>query len=291
MNRVVYSIYIDVPESEHYAGAVDYKMNDNVERASTTRQNFKTHYQRLVDCKKDYAKAIGVDFFMFTYDLRYQTFEQKLLKIYPELTKYEVVNFYKIHLLEELSKDYDEILYLDFDAIPVCTDNFFEHWDLSKGIVVLNNDDQIRTHKTIQYLNQSTRSPTAKFYNAQAMLLESGKVPKNNVINTGIIGARKEDIIKLDYYGNFKDTIDLMTKLRFDEESMYPPNVRAMFRYDNETIFAYKLKMNDVNVQWFDDQWHYFFNSQLYIPKETKIVHCICKDFDTVWKFYDRNNF
>ena len=64
-----------------------------------------------------------------------------------------------------------------------------------------------------------------------------------------------------------------------------------MFRYDNETIFSYKLKMNDVPVQWFDDQWHYFFSQQLYIPRETKIVHCVCKDFDTVWKFYEKLNF
>ena len=64
-----------------------------------------------------------------------------------------------------------------------------------------------------------------------------------------------------------------------------------MFRYDNETIFSYKLKMTGVPVQWFDEQWHYFFSQQLYIPRETKIVHCVCKDFDTVWRFYDKVNF
>ena len=63
-------------------------------------------------------------------------------------------------------------------------------------------------------VSQSIRSPSAKYFNCHAMLLENGLNPNNDVINTGIIGARKEDILKLDFFGKFKDTIDLMTKLR-----------------------------------------------------------------------------
>ena len=51
---------------------------------------------------------------------------------HKELT-YEIVNFYKIYLLDKLAEEYDEILYLDFDAIPVTNDNFFEYWDLTKA--------------------------------------------------------------------------------------------------------------------------------------------------------------
>ena len=289
MKRVVYSIYIDVPEKEHYATNFDFEINQNKERAEITRQGFKTHYNRLKEVKKDYAEKIGADFLMYEYDSKYKDFLKQMN--YKELTEYELVNFYKIYLLDKLANEYDEILYLDFDAIPVTDENFFEFWDLTKGVVVLKNDDQIRTHKTIQYLKQSTRSPTAKFYNAQAMLLEKGKSPTNNVINTGIIGISKKHVKQLKYFDNFKETIDLMTHLINDKDSMYPDNVRNMFRYDNETIFSYKIKMNDVPVQWFDEQWHYFFSQQLYIPRETKIVHCVCKDFDTVWRFYDKINF
>ena len=71
-------------------------------------------------------------------------------------------------------------------------------------------------------------------------LLEHGLNPKNDVINTGIIGARKEDIQKLDFFGKFKDTIDLMTELRNDTSGLYPQNIIDMFRYDNETIFSYR---------------------------------------------------
>ena len=59
-----------------------------------------------------------------------------------------------------------------------------------------------------------------------------------------------------------------------------------MFRYDNETIFSYKVKVNKIGIQWLDRRWHYFFDNQYFIPDETKIVHCVCKDFDVIWRKY-----
>jgi len=122
------------------------------------------------------------------------------------------------------------------------------------------------------------------------MLIDGGYPHRNDVINTGIIGARKEDIIKLDFFGGFRHIIDLMTSLRskgYSEASLYPQNIIDMFRYDNETIFSYKVQVNDVNIQWFDTEWHYFFDRHGFIPDQTKIVHAICKDFDCVWRKLD----
>jgi hypothetical protein len=282
VNRIIYSIYVDIPSPEHYGKSKN--RNDTVKKATITVDAFKKHYNRLVESKKDYADSIGVPFKMYEYDDQYKTFAKNFLKDFPELTGYEVINFYKIHILCELAKDYDEILYLDFDAVPLTTDNFFEAWDLSKGICVLNNNDAVIKNLSVSH---SIRSPSAKYYNCQAMLIESGFNHRNDVINTGIVGARKEDIIKLDFFGGFRDMIDLMTSLRFDESDMYPQNILDMFRYDNETIFSYKLKVNNVNVQWLDNKWHYFFDKQGFIPDQTKIVHAICKDFDCVWRKLD----
>jgi hypothetical protein len=289
MKRVIYSIYIDIPEKEHYARSFNYEKQHNLDRSKLTRENFSKHRDRLINNKKEYCKNIDVPFMMFEYDLRYQKFEQTLLKNYPVLTKYEVVNFYKLHILEELSKEYDEILYLDFDAIPVTKESFFDAWDLSKGICVLDNNNKIKKYN-LNTSQKSTRSPSAKYYNCQAMLINKGLDPNNDVINTGIIGARKEDIIKLDFFGDFKDTIDLMTKLINVDDGLYPPNVRKTFRYDNETIFSYKTNMNNVSIQWLNNKWHYFFDTQFFIPKETKIVHTINKDFDMVWRYCEKHN-
>ena len=285
MKRIIYSIYVDIPIAEHYGKSKN--KNDSVEKASVTVNAFKEHYDRLVTSKKDYADSINVPFKMYEYDKQYKTFEKNFAKDFPEFTGYEVINFYKIHILNELAKEYDEILYLDFDAIPLTKDNFFDAWDLSKGICVLDNNDAVIHNIKV---NQSIKSPSAKYYNCQAMLIDGGYPHRNDVINTGIIGARKEDIIKLDFFGGFRHIIDLMTSLRskgYREASLYPQNIIDMFRYDNETIFSYKVQVNDVNIQWFDTEWHYFFDRHGFIPDQTKIVHAICKDFDCVWRKLD----
>ena len=282
MQTVIYSLYIDIPAKEHYGNSTI--KFDTTEKASVTVNAFKKHYEKLKYSKEKYAKEIGADFIMFEYDEQYKTFEKNFTKDFPEFTGYEVVNFYKIHLLDELSKKYDNILYLDFDAVPLTSDSFFDAWDLSKGICVYNNNNHVRKdYNTIQGI----RSPTAKYFNCHAMLLNYGLNPNNDVINTGIIGARKEDIQKLNYFGKFRDVIDMMTNLINERGGLYPDNIVDMFRYDNETIFSFKTKVNQVNIQWLDNQWHYFLDTQKFIPEETKIVHAISKDFDLVWRRYD----
>jgi hypothetical protein len=281
MNRVIYSLYVDVPADEHYGKSKN--EHDTVDKASITVNAFKKHYKKLIDCKRHYANTINADFIMFE-QAQYQSFEKNFKYDFPELTGYEIINFYKIHLLYELSKKYDEILYLDFDVIPLTKESFFDAWDLSKGICVYSNNDKVEKKSTT---NHSIRSPSAKYFNCHAMLLEEGLNPDNDVINTGIICARREDIVKLDFFGKFKDTIDLMTKLKKDTSGLYPQNIVDMFRYDNETIFSYKREVNKVDIQWLDNKWHYFLDTQKFIPEDTKIVHTISKDFDLVWRKYD----
>ncbi len=290
MKRVIFSLYVDVPEREHY-GSSKFKY-DTIEKALQTRNSFKEHYTKLVKSKQKYSDTIGVPFKLYEYDKQFKVFEKNLLNDFPYFTGYEVINFYKIHLLYELAKDYDEILYLDFDAIPVTNKSFFNHWDLTKGICVYNNNAMInKNNRTIDKMIHGIRSPSAKYFNAQAMLIATDNNPNNDVINTGIVGASKSDLLKLDFFGKFHDTINLMKKLKKEGlDDLYPKNVIDMFRYDNETIFSYKIKSNRVNVQWLDTQWHYFFDTQFFIPKEAKIVHTINKDFDTVWRFYEKHN-
>ena len=281
MKRVIYSLYVDVPAKEHFGDSKN--KHDTLDKANVTINAFKNHYDKLIETKITYAEYCEADFVMFEYDDQYKTFQQNLLKDYPDFTGYEIINFYKIHLLYELSKKYDEILYLDFDVIPFTNESFFNSWDLSKGICVYSNNEHVIKNVRV---NHSIRSPSAKYYNCQAMLLEHDVNPRNDVINTGIIGARKEDLQKLDFFGKFKDTIDLMTELRKDTSGLYPQNIIDMFRYDNETIFSFKREVNNVKIQWLDDKWHYFLDKQKFIPKDTKLVHCICKDFDLVWRNY-----
>ena len=273
MKRVIYSFYIDISADEFV---------DNVKTNLNTKNQLKENYQRLIDCKVKYANDINVPFKMFEVDEEWEAYYEYFKENRPYITTYNIVNFYKIHLLCQLAKEYDEILYLDFDAVPVTKDSFFDHWDLSKGLCVYNNNSHIVNDRKVK---QSIRSPSAKYFNCQAMLIEKNLDPKNDVINTAIIGTSRKQILKLDFFGGFKDTIDLMTKLRNDKSGLYPQNILDMFRYDNETIFSYKVNVNKVGIQWLDRRWHYFLDNQNFIPEETKIVHCVCKDFDIVWRY------
>ena len=291
--RVIYSIFVKIPKEEHFKGS--HHKNDSQIRAEKTISGFDKHYDRLLENKRSYAKEIGVPFKMFTYDKQYQDYQKMFKKDYPEISEYNIVNFYKIHLLYELAKKYDEILYLDFDVVTLTKDNFFEENDLSKGIYVLDNNKSVNKMRVaIDKINHGIRSPSAKYYNCQAMLIHEGYGPYNDVINTGIVGASSDNLKKLDYFGEFKQTLNLMSKLKKDGFDFFPPNITRMFGHDNETIFSYKIQKSGVNIEWFNDVWHYFYDKDpvfgMYIPDRCKFCHVVNKDFDYAWRKYEKNN-
>ena len=271
MNRLIFSLYVEVPDNEFV---------DNVETNLNTKKEMNDNYQKLVDCKQQYADSIGVDFVMIN---KYKEYYDEMKSKYPFLTTYNIINFYKIYLLYKFSSKYDEILFLDFDVVPNTKENFFEVWDLSKGVAILNNNDKVLRMSQITETTQTIRSPTSKYYNTQAMLLDMGMKTENDVINTGIIGINKSNLFKLGYFNNFDQDMIKMTQLKFDT-SVFPKKIVEYFGYDNETLFGVKLKQNDVDVQWLDNKWHYFFDNWLFIPKDTKFIHAINKRFDIVWR-------
>ena len=132
MSRVIYSLYIDVPEKE--LDLFDEKIikKGKLPTNINTKNELKKHYDKLIDVKRDYAKSIGCDFRMFEYDDQYIKFYNFYKKNYPFITTYNIINEYKIMLLYEMAEKYDEILYLDFDTIPITKENFFDVWDLNK---------------------------------------------------------------------------------------------------------------------------------------------------------------
>tara|TARA_B100000214_G_scaffold279676_1_gene209402 strand:- start:364 stop:1227 length:864 start_codon:yes stop_codon:yes gene_type:complete len=283
MKRVVYSLYIDIPKEDLDIFDKNLLKDGAPPTNYVTKLQLKTHYDDLVASKQTYALAMGVEFKMFEYDLNFMNYQKQMQSKYPYLTAYNIVNFYKIHLLYELSKEYDEVLYLDFDVVPMKYDNFFKHWDLSKGIAVLNNNDRRTLIENVSDTSQTIRSPSSKYFNAQAMLFEKGLSSENDVINTGIIGASAKHLKDLKYFDDFDNDLKLMCDLK-DGSGIFPEKVLQYFGWDNETLFAVKLKEHKVPVQWLDDKWHYFFADQGFIPEETILCHTICKNFDLVWR-------
>jgi hypothetical protein len=289
--RFIYSLYIDIPESD-----LDYQPpypDDDIPKTQRTKLQFIENYDKLKEVQQQYAYDISTEYELFEYDDSYKEYHKNFKEKYPMVTEYCIVNFYKIHLLYELSKHYDEILYLDFDVVPHTELDFFDRWNLDKGVAILNNNDdaslKVRNNPIHNIMRTTNRSPVAKYWNCRAMLFEEGHQNENDVFNTGIIGINKEHIEKLDYFGNFDKTIELMTNVKNDS-NLYPEPVRNIFGYDNETIWSYKTKVNKVKTQWLDTEWHYFYDPKNYfIPKSSKFIHVINKRFDKVWQFCERN--
>jgi len=286
MKRIIYSFYIDIPKNE-----LDIFDKNILKKYDTpinyvTKNAFKLNYTKLVACKKWYADQIGVPFKMYEYDTDFILYKDELKSKYPYLTTYNIVNFYKLHLLYKLSKEYDEILYLDFDVVPMKSNNFFTTWDLSKGIAIQHNTHKVIRMSDITEYSQTIRSPTSKYYNAQAMLFDRGLNPTHKVVNTGIVGASKEHLQQLKYFENFESDLEEMSRLTKGHD-IFPEKITNFFGWDNETLFALKIAENNVDVQWLDNNWHYFFSTQGFIPKEVILCHTINKQFDIVWRAYE----
>ena len=285
MKRIIYSFYIDILKDELDLFDKHILKEGQAPINYRTKNAFRENYQKLISCKEWYAREIGVPFKLFEYDTDFMLYKDKLQKDYPYLTTYNVVNFYKIHLLYKLAQEYDEILYLDFDVVPMINENFFEKWDLSKGIAIKDNNSQIIMMDDVTNRSQTIRSPTAKYYNGQALLVDSGHNPKHKVVNTGIIGASKKHLDQLAYFDNFTADLKRMSDVK-EHHDMYPEKIRQFFGWDNETLWGVKQVENNVPVQWLDDIWHYHFHSQGFIPKEIVMCHVINKDFETTWRRY-----
>ena len=285
MKRIIYSFYIDIPKDELDIFDKHILKKGQAPINYFTKNAFTEHYDKLVTCKEWYAREIGVPFKLFEYDTDFILYKDKLQRDYPYLTTYNVVNFYKIHLLYKLAQEYDEVLYLDFDVVPMTNDNFFKVWDLSKGIAIKDNNSQIIMMDDVTNRSQTIRSPTAKYYNGQALLIDSGYNPKHKVVNTGIIGASKKHLDQLAYFDNFSDDLKRMSEVK-EYHDMYPEKIRQFFGWDNETLWGVKQVENNVPVQWLDDKWHYHFHIQGFIPKEVVMCHVINKKFDVAWRRY-----
>jgi hypothetical protein len=283
MKRVIFSLYIDIPSEDIDIFDKNILKTGDTPMNIRTKEQFAKHYGDLCACKQIYADAIGADFILYEYDTNFTLWSENIKKEYPYLTMYNIINFYKIHLMYELSTKYDEILFLDFDVVPMKSENFFEVWDLTKGIAVLNNNSKITKIDSVTDTSQTIRSPSSKYFNTQAMLIEKGLSPKNDVINTGIVGINKDHLVKLNYFENFKDNLAMMSELK-NSSDIFPKKVLQYFGWDNETLFSFKIKENNVSVQWLDDKWHYFLYQQGFIPKDTILCHTINKDFDLVWR-------
>ena len=298
--RIVFSIYIDIPKED-----LDWQPphhGHTIPKTEHTKLEFQKNAPWLKEMQESYCKSIGVPYKLFEYGKDYIEYRDWFLSTYSQITHYNIVNFYKIHCMYELAKEYDEILYLDYDVVPNTNENFFEAFDLSSSTAIM--EGLAPTQKPVPSTPQaviencklwmpSIRSPAAKWWNCKALaILTDLPHEKENIFifNTGIVGISADHLKKLDYFGDFDKTLKLMDELKANEDGMWPDCLQELFGWDNETIWAYKTKLNNINWTVLGPKWHHFMDKENYIPKDAKFIHVINKNFDYVKNWLSSGN-
>jgi hypothetical protein len=284
--RVIFSIYIEIPEAllDETGYSVNASANSHrTDRAGETKDKLKTYKNRLMWTQKWYADCCDADYKMYTYDKNFLEYYRYCRSIHDKLPMYHIVNYYKNHLLQELTKDYDEVFYMDIDIIPRSDENIFEKHDMRK-IWAKNNNElaEWSKHYDLTKYNSCDRNPGIKYWNCYALLCENGYDPENDVINTGTVIGGKKAIQSMNWQGEFEGLISKLKELQENTETMFPKALHDRFAFDNETMFSYLVKTKKLKYDSLSDEWHGRLPDEGIDPSH-KIIHAINKKFELIW--------
>ena len=290
--NAIYSLHVEIPpELQQPAGNFT---GDDIDKNERARINFLEYFDRLENNRREYARSIGAAYMLFENDSNYQEF-RSWMKNLVDMSEYNVVNFYKIWCMEQLTKEYDNVLYMDFDVIVNTDVSFFDAFNCQNSLFC-NYDTTLKDWANKEALDLTNwkgedyvyhyRSPSAKYWNAHALLSDDDLDGENDVYNTGIFGASRRQMDELGYFEDFEGLISRMTELREDEFSMYIPPIQKSFGYDNETVMSYRVKSNNVFCENLDNKfWHFQLpnwkqNKQQVRAANAAFYHVMIKRFE-----------
>jgi len=284
MKSVIFSIYIKIPEEDLDNPGwynEEGKLQDT-DKSKQTKNYFAKYYDKLKQRHIDYARTLGVDYILHEYDNDYIKYVSYFKKNYPQISVYDIINFYKQELMKRYAHKYDEVCYLDFDVIPNTDESIFDvvkHDEF--GCAETNREAEWGKTVETKWYNTCIRNPSSKYWNCHAMLNEIGLDPDTDVFNTGIMVAASKMIKRLDYFGEFEEVLDLMSKVKYDKSSMYPHNIQRIFNYDNETVFAFKRVVNNIKIKYLGNDWHHKVQDEKWyvFNENAKMYHVINKRF------------
>jgi lipopolysaccharide biosynthesis glycosyltransferase len=165
-------------------------------------QNWSAHKNIIVSKQKEYARACNAEYNHFVVDHNFTD-----------------LMFFKILKAEELTKEYDKVLYLDCDVVPKTEKSFFNSHDF----------DKICLHRT--------QKPDWKIQHKQ-MMLHMDNIQGNDLIcNTGVFGISKKSAEALMFSERLDDTKKLSEVI----------NNEICISY---MIERYNVPLKDIGMQW-----------------------------------------
>ena len=283
MKNIIYSIYIENNEP------------NLSEKHQFTKTQLAKHYQKLIDVKKEYAKHCNAEYRLYENDTYWQKFKKKFNGY-----QFDIINLYKIHLWEELGKEYDNVLYFDFDVVPNTTESFFEKFDMNKICVhavnatkenIWSTSALKRYKKKINTYEEIVSNFDGYSMYVKAIAKKSMLALDNNfntdylIVNTAILGGNSNAIKQLKYTEKLDELLNILNEAK--EEKLFGENISKLFFPNNEVFFQYLL--DKYKIKWFNIpyEWHTYLMSKNKITKDiknSKMIHLINKRFEELWE-------
>ena len=229
------------------------------------RNQFKIYRDRIVDIHRGYAFHCNADYVLQT----------------TEISDYNLLQFEKLILFQKAIEKYDEVLYIDFDVLPMTKINFFEKFDLN-NICAYSFARKLTKGQLIDNLIDPM-NVYAKTCCKNAMLLLDDIVGSSELINTGVLGGNTSSIKKLDFIGNLKDMHDTFKNAK--EDNIYPEAISENWFPNNEAFISYLVEKNSVPFTNIGLQWNFILDK--FCPKITAachFVHHVNKEFELSFK-------
>ena len=295
--KLIYSIYIEIPDErlDNPKGRSD----DPVNKSLRTKQRLSNYEKQLIENHKAYAESVGATYINFRRDDEYEEFFNR----FSDLSEYDIINLYKVHLLDKLTHTADLVLYIDYDVVFNKNIDAFNFLKAETCLCcdISSAEDSGVTPGIRGYFekyDKDFRNPQAKYWYCHAMLQEEDLDGDNKVFNTGIMMASRKVMDRLNYFDGIDDTLETMKELK--EFSMYPPAIQKSFGYDNETIMSYKVQMNNVSVYPLSQTWHYkhdtnkiktYDKNTIEFEQEKISYNSLVKEHDVIMTHFISKNF
>ena len=277
MKRIIFSIYGNNIKNKHETGIgpTDYK-----------KLQFEKFKHKIEASHKKYAKTCSADYNLFA----------------TTSTNYVDIQFEKIIKFEELCYEYDEILYIDFDVIPLTDISFFEKQNLTEYICChsiekkLESSENRRPNISIKdILETGGYCDPMNMYNKncakRAMLLLDDIVGSNFIVNTGVVGASKKLIEKLDFSNRLTECDNVLKEAIID--NIYPSILSSSWKRNNEIYFSYLLERHKIPSYEIGYKWNFIIEDESSSSTEAEydkkitpaayFVHQVNKNFEAAF--------
>jgi len=274
MTNLIYTVHFDITERE-----LDI---EDIQKNTYTKTQLEKYKNKLTLNKFAYSKNINCDFICFDdeEDLR------KFAKNYKNVPLYTIINFYKLYLLDKLSYEYDNVLYLDQDVYINTSVNIFNHLTDSVYVWHENVKDQL-----IEYINfykdrqLYSRSYLNKCISSLATSYTFDWPTNYRKYNTGIILGSQQGIKKLKIKENLDFLVANAGDIRYNKD--IPKSFTSNFHLNNEAFFANIVAKEKVDVSNIKQKWHHILNYENvekdYKESNSYFYHFINKEFS--WCF------